>query len=198
MSSPVRPASVADVPVLAAVLADAFTDDPLMTWAFPGPERTARLAAMFGFLAQHRYVPPGACTLLEGDEAGALWLPTGFEDDGAFFEQHGEAFVGALEGDVERLLVLGEAMGETHPHDPHWYLLAIGVASSAQGRGLGSVLLAHTLAQVDERNEPAYLEATSARSRLLYERFGFEVLEERRAGDSPPFWPMWRAPKGAA
>jgi ribosomal protein S18 acetylase RimI-like enzyme len=198
MSSPVRSASAADVPVLASVLAGAFADDPLMTWAFPGPERPARLAAMFGFLAEHRYVPPGACTVLEGDEAVALWLPTGFEDDGEFFEEHGAAFIGALEGDVERLLVLGEAMGETHPHDPHWYLLAIGVAPGAQGRGLGSVLLAHTLAQADARGEPAYLEATSKRSRVLYERFGFEVVEERHAGDSPPFWPMWRAPRGSA
>jgi hypothetical protein len=33
---------------------------------------------------------------------------------------------------------------------------------------------------------------------VLYERFGFEVVQEVRADDSPPFWPMWRAPKGAA
>ncbi len=42
---------------------------------------------------------------------------------------------------------------------------------------------------------PAYLEATSPRSRALYERHGFEVTAELRAtADSPPMWAMWREP----
>ena len=52
----------------------------------------------------------------------------------------------------------------------------------------------HTLAIVDAEHAPAYLEATSSRSRVLYERFGFEAITELVVDDSPTFWPMWRRP----
>ncbi len=101
-----------------------------------------------------------------------------------------------MEGDLERSALIGSAMAEHHPHHAdHWYLMAIGVQPEAQGRGLGGVLLAHTLNQLDERGEAAYLEATSPRSRRLYERFGFEVAGEFAPDGGPPLWPMWREPR---
>lgn len=196
MDTTVRAATAADVAELADILGDAFEHDPLMVWAFDEPVRRRRVGALFGYLAEHGYVPRGACTLLPGGDGACLWLPAGHRLDRAtFWDEHGAGFVAALEGDLERMSAMGEAMAEAHPHDDHWYLLAIGIPPQAQGRGLGSVLLAHTLAQADERGEPAYLEATSPRSRALYERFGFEVTGELRVLDSPPVWPMWRPPK---
>jgi GNAT superfamily N-acetyltransferase len=65
----------------------------------------------------------------------------------------------------------------------------------AQGHGLGGALLAHTLRLADAAGEPAYLEASSTRSRVLYERHGFEVTGELSVDGSPPMWPMWRAPR---
>jgi hypothetical protein len=42
---------------------------------------------------------------------------------------------------------------------------------------------------------PAYLEASSARNRALYERHGFEVTEELSLPKGgPPIWLMWREP----
>ena len=115
--------------------------------------------------------------------------------DGEFWSANGSRFVTLLEGDVERLGSLSEQMDANHPHDrDHWYLMAIGVSPAAQGRRLGSALLAHTLAAADAAGAPAYLEATSPRSRALYERFGFEVLAEMRAPGGPPMWAMWRQP----
>ena len=53
------------------------------------------------------------------------------------------------------------------------------------------------LERCDTDRAPAYLEASSARSRGLYERNGFEAVEEcRYAEDGPPLWRMWREPKG--
>jgi hypothetical protein len=49
----------------------------------------------------------------------------------------------------------------------------------------------------DRRGEPAYLEATSPRNRALYERHGFEVVDELRTGDCPPLWGMWRKPNSS-
>jgi GNAT superfamily N-acetyltransferase len=69
----------------------------------------------------------------------------------------------------------------------------MGVVGGRQGAGLGSALLRHRLARADADGLPAYLEASSPRSRALYLRHGFEDLGEPvRVADSPPLYPMWR------
>ncbi|MCH8850635.1 MAG: GNAT family N-acetyltransferase, partial [Chloroflexi bacterium] len=73
-----------------------------------------------------------------------------------------------------------------------WYLAMIGVDPARQGLGLGSALLAHTLAEVDREAKPAYLEASSERSRDLYARHGFEVIGTIQVADSPTMFPMVR------
>ncbi len=189
-----RTITVDDHATAGEVLADAFDDDPVFSWVFPDRlTRPRLLQAMFGFLAEHQYLAYGES--VAADDAVALWQPPGAPSDDEFWVDHGEAFSLALDGHMDRLGLLGVAMGEHHPTDPHWYLLAIGVRPAAQGRGLGGELLAHTLAKVDAGGHPAYLEASSRRSRLLYERHGFEVLAEFTVEDSPPMWPMWRAPR---
>lgn len=193
MPSP-RPAGPDDLDTVASVLADAFTDDPLMEWAFPDDAARPRLLhAMFTLLAEHRYLPMGDSVV---DTAGAasLWQPPSPEGGGddAFWEHHGGDFAAALDGQVERIATIGVAMADHHPPEPHWYLLAVGTQPAVQGRGLGGALLGHTLARVDEAREIAYLEASSPRSRALYERHGFEVTGELTVEDSPPVWPMVR------
>ena len=195
MDTTVRAATTTDLADVADVLTAAFFDDPLMAWAFDDAVRERRLHAMWSFFGARAYLPAGASTVLPGGDGAALWLPPGTELGDEFWAEHGEGFVTALEGDLARLSALGEAMAAHHPHDDHWYLLAIGATPAAQGRGVGSALLAHTLALADERGEPAYLEATSPRSRVLYARFGFEVQAEFNALDGPPVWAMWRPPQ---
>lgn len=189
-----RPATAGDLPTVAAVLADAFADDPVMAWAFPdGTARPRLLQGMFGYLAEHLYLPAGGSTVAA--EAAALWMPPGMSAPEDFWAEHGAGFAAAVEGQVERLGTLAEQMRAHHPDDPHWYLLALGVRPAAQGRGLGSQLLAVTLAAADEERMPAYLEATSARSRALYERHGFEAQAQFGVTGSPPLWAMWRPPR---
>ena len=51
------------------------------------------------------------------------------------------------------------------------------------------------LERCDDEKLPAYLEATSPRTRALYERHGFEVTGQFSAGhESLPAWRMWRTP----
>jgi hypothetical protein len=55
------------------------------------------------------------------------------------------------------------------------------------------------LERCDRKQLPAYLEASSPRNRALYERHGFNVVEEiRMAKSSPPMWRMWREPRSAS
>jgi GNAT superfamily N-acetyltransferase len=189
-----RPATVDDVAVTAAVLADAFYDDPVFRFLFPDDSERPRLAqAMFTMLGEHVYLPLGEC-LVAGD-AAAYWEPPAAPANDDFWVDHGDAFVAALEGQVERLVALGVAMDAHHPSDPCWYLSLLGVRPSAQGRGLGGRLLTHKLQQIDAVGGAAYLEASSPRNKLLYERHGFELLEEFRAEGGPPMYAMWRAPR---
>lgn len=192
--SELRTATTEDHEAFGAVLADAFTDDPIEMWLFPDRATRPRLIqGMFGYLARHQYLPLGASVV--SPDAVALWEPAGADVGDEFWIEHGEAFSTAVEGQLERLATLGVAMAEYHPKDDCWYLLAIGVRPGAQGGGLGSRLLDHTLEQIDAAHEAAYLEASSRRSRLLYERHGFEVMGEFTVEDSPPLWPMWREPR---
>ena len=143
-----RPATVDDVALSAAVLADAFFDDPVFRFLFPDDSERPRLAqAMFTMLGEHVYLPLGEC--LVATDAAAYWEPPGAPGNDDFWVDHGEAFVAALDGQVERLVALSTAMDAHHPSDPCWYLSLLGVRPSAQGRGLGGRLLTHKLEQID-------------------------------------------------
>jgi ribosomal protein S18 acetylase RimI-like enzyme len=192
----VRSAQSEDLDVIVGILTESFFEDPVMCWAFEESVRPRRLDVMWRVMAKHGYIPAGAATVLPGGDGAALWMPPGRSLDDAFWSEHASEFVGGLEGDLDRISQLGDVMNASHPTVEHWYLLAIGIHPHAQGRGLGGTLLAHTLARADAARQPAYLEATSTRSRALYERFGFEVTGEIRPGDGPPLWCMWREPNG--
>lgn len=191
-----RTATDADLDGFVATLTSSFHHDPVMSWSYPDPEvRPRRLATLWRFFARELYLPGGHCTTLPDHDAVAMWNRDGSPDRDEFWAEHGPAFFAEMEGDLERSSLIGAAMAEHHPHHAdHWYLMAIGVRPEAQGRGLGGVLLAHTLTQLDELGEAAYLEATSPRSRRFYERFGFEVTGEFAPEGGPPLWPMWREP----
>jgi len=83
-----------------------------------------------------------------------------------------------------------------HPRKPaHWYLAIMGVEPDSQGRGIGSKLMHPALETLDAQGVPAYLEASTVRSRALYERHGFVVTGEfNLPSDGPPLWQMWREP----
>jgi ribosomal protein S18 acetylase RimI-like enzyme len=198
MESAVRSATSSDLAAVSLALTESFYDDPVMAWAFEQSVRIKRLDAMWRFMAGVGYLPFDACTVLPEGDGAALWLPPGAHLDDAFWAQHLDTLMSAVEGDLERLGLFAAAQNEHHPSDDHWYLLAIGIRPEAQGRGLGGALLAHTLAIADERGEAAYLEATSSRSRALYARYGFEVTSEFNALDSPTVWGMWRPARATA
>jgi ribosomal protein S18 acetylase RimI-like enzyme len=83
-----------------------------------------------------------------------------------------------------------------HPRKPpHWYLAMMGVDPQWQGRGIGSKLMRPALETLDAEGTPAYLEASTPRSRALYERHGFVVTGEfNLPSGGPPLWQMWREP----
>ena len=191
----VRTAQADEADLVARTLAEAFTDDPVMSWAFPD-DRARRVGVMFRYVVPAIDLAKGVSTTVSDHDAVALWRRPGDDGDRGYWDRVGLQFATELDAPLDRMDELGRLMNAHHPHDrEHWYLPAIGVRPDAQGRGLGSVLLAHTLAIADAAGQPAYLEATSPRSRALYARFGFEELGEPFApAGGPPLGPMWRDP----
>jgi GNAT superfamily N-acetyltransferase len=57
-----------------------------------------------------------------------------------------------------------------------WYLSIVGVAPSAQGRGIGTRLIEPTLAQADEAGANCYLETFDSRNLRFYQRLGFSAV----------------------
>ncbi|MFD9948318.1 GNAT family N-acetyltransferase [Nonomuraea sp. NPDC059023] len=173
----VRRAEEADRRAVLDVLTEAFLNDPLVRWLGP-PESVQE------HYYRHLLTRPMAEAYLAGGRAGAaIWLtlPAGHTPE----EEPGGG---------ERLRALGEALAPRHPNrERHLYLPCMGVVTGRQGAGLGSAMLRHRLERADADALPAYLEASSARSRALYRRHGFEDLGEPvHVAGSPPLWPMWR------
>ena len=194
LGTAVRRTQREDAAAVSAVLTAAFDDDPVFRWLAPDDEtRPAVDRAFFDLVVEILAAHEDSWTT-EGEVAGAaLWVPYGRE---AMSEERGELF-GAQMAELyapyaDRVEQLSAAMAAVHPAEPHEYLWFLGVAPDRQGRGIGSRLLAPVLDRADRNGHPAYLEATSPRSRDLYARHGFVAATPIATPGGPPLWPMWR------
>lgn len=183
---------------LVAVLSAAFADDPVFTWIEPDPAaRRAVLPEVFaGLAAAFARHDATHVARVDGVTAGAaLWAPPGADavhpDDAPVLD---DALAGLAPSAVERFGACVEAFGAARPEEPAWYLGFLGAAPAHQGRGVGSALLRTVLDRCDRQGEPAFLEATSPRNRVLYERHGFRLLREIPLPEGPPGYAMWRRP----
>lgn len=177
-----------DVERLAAIIVAAFRSDPFVRWMLPddAPFEAAfrQVALRHAALAVEQRAAHHTSDYL----GAALWLPPGVEPSGG-----GDEFSAALPAARrESAFELFRLMQAAQPSEAHWHLRLLGVEPAAQGRGHGSELLRRTLAVCDAVHQAAFLEATSLRSRALYERHGFEVTAELQVADSPPLWAMLR------
>jgi ribosomal protein S18 acetylase RimI-like enzyme len=175
-----------------AVQVTAFVRDPIMRWLYPDAHDylthyPAFVAAFGGGAFEH-----DTAWQAGGFGGVSFWLPPNAEIDG---DAIGAVIQETVAPEIrEQSFPMLEQMEEHHIREPHWYLPMIGVEPSQQGRGLGSALLAHRLAECDAQGLPAYLESSNPANVPLYERHGFRVVAEIQSGDSPTAWPMLRAP----
>jgi ribosomal protein S18 acetylase RimI-like enzyme len=194
----VRRATSADVPALARMLARAFLDDPVASWAWR-PERL-RLGALERFQAVRLR------QLLAGEEVwtndeltcAALWAPPGrWHSSLRETAELVPSFVHPRLLMRMPMVALGwEKLERAHPHKPpHVYLALLGTEPDAQGRGLGSAVLAPVLEQCDSDGVGAYLESSKERNIDFYARHGFRVLGEIQLVRGPTMWKMWRDPR---
>jgi ribosomal protein S18 acetylase RimI-like enzyme len=195
-SPPVRHAGAAERSALAAVLARAFYDDPVMSWFFPDPARRARHNQRFFSMRLRQLLPHGETYTVDGELGAALWaVPDRWRLGPLESIRMAFALAPAL-GRRGLLISRGvETIEHAHPRTPHYYLAVLGTEPAAQGRGIGSALIRPMLESCDRDEVPAYLESSKERNIDFYARHGFRLTGEVRLPDGPPVWSMWRDPR---
>jgi GNAT superfamily N-acetyltransferase len=194
----VVPATRADLAGVADALADAFWDDPVMSWILREEgSRSRRLARLFGVQLRGHYLPLGTVWTTTDHAGGALWAPPGHAilPAGAIL-RHLPEMLRALGRHAVRAVRTLDHVERQHPKEPHWYLGVLGTRTAAQGRGIGSGLLLPVLDRCDAEGIPAYLESSKHSNIAFYRRHGFEVTGEIALPfGGPSVWPMWRDPR---
>ncbi|POX55588.1 GNAT family N-acetyltransferase [Streptomyces sp. Ru71] len=191
----IRRADAGDRDLVVRLLDEAFLDDPVSAWVFPGEEYRRRTHRRLMGAFTDIVLGEGWIDLSDDLAACALWLSVPGGEHG---EDEGPAELRqAVDPGNERVELIGRLTAGVHPGErAHLYLWMIGVAPERQGEGLGTALIEHVLQRCDREGLPAYLEASNVRSRALYERLGFAVMGDLDLPDGPRMWPMWREPRG--
>lgn len=194
----VRKAAADERSALTATMARAFDDDPIANWFAAQDRRRARRIYDFMDVAYKITGRHDEVYTTADIQGGAYWAPPGKWKMGMLQQmlllpamvrtctlKRVPAIMGGL-----------NAIEKKHPHEPHWYLLALGVEPDLQGRSLGTQLMRPVLERCDKEGVPAYLESSKERNVPLYERNGFKVTEEMVVPNGgPKIWLMWRDPQ---
>lgn len=182
-----------------SLLARAFDDDPLINFIVPqDASRERRIRAFMEMGLRRLTFPYGETYVTTAGDGVALWNPPGGRPHGLLSDLAllpGMIGATGLRG-LPRAMSAFSLAEKMHPHEPHYYLLAIGVDPARQGKGVGSSLLAPMVERCDRERVGAYLESSKERNVPLYERFGFKVRSVVEIpGGGPRIWPMWRDPR---
>jgi GNAT superfamily N-acetyltransferase len=187
----------ADIEVLGKLIADALHDDEVSRWLLPSPAIRRRIFPGYFALLVQRAMTGGLVFTTPGRAAAALWLPA--EDQpaapsGGYAEELTE-ITGPW---ASQFRVFDTVLDRHHPAGrAHHHLAILAVRPGQQSRGIGTGLLTAHHAWLDQHAMPAYLEASSTRTRDLYRRHGYQMRPGGpiRLPDGPPMWPMWREPR---
>lgn len=189
-----RAATWADAEPLSQTLARAFLDDPLTSFLLADEgARAAKLPRLFKLLFRLG-LPHGGCDVTGGYEAVALWRPPNqWEIPWWQYVINAGEFLGLFGvGGAGRVFEAMDVIEKRHPHEPHWYLQALGTDPAKQGKGYGGVVIRRQLAVADTASLPAYLESSKTSNIPIYQNFGFELTGEIDLPDGPTLYPMWR------
>lgn len=188
----------------AAVLTQAFLNDPAFAALWPDPTRRRRILTRFNESAVR--MAPLTGRVLETTPtvtAVSMWSPPG----------HTTTPLVALRSLPGRLRVR-TAMPRTQASrwldwqrrqdqrrhqlvpEPHWVLDVVGVQPDRQRFGLGAILVRHGLRRAADDHVPVYVETCTEANYAFYMKFGLELVEY--VADEPPMnlptWRMVRAP----
>lgn len=194
----IRPAGEGDHEAAAECLALAFTDDP--AWAHLLPDSGTRAEQLLLYFSteiaalapEHRQI-----WIADDGSGAAIWArPGAWRVPMRKTLSEAWPMTKIFKRRLPLALWTQLRLERHHPRGPrHWYLHYLGVEPRHQGRGIGGALMAPVLERCDREGQPAYLESSTDRSRVLYERNGFDLTGTfDMPASGPPIREMWREP----
>lgn len=176
-------------------LAKAFQNDPALSWIVPDAERRRmRLPMLFDILFKSD-LPTGMILKSAGDEAVSLWRAPDTADTGLLeLLRSIIPMIRVFGTGIGRGMAISNALDAHHPKGfSYWYLHFVGVEPGFQGRGWGGAIIRDGLARTAADGLPTYLETATPENVALYQRLGFDIIEEWNVPDGGPhFWSMLR------
>ena len=179
-----RSLTLADVEEAAQVIAQAFQNDPLITFMLPF--KSTRIRTLLRF-----FRPYGEINIRNGRGYGvggplqgvAYWEFPGQGSTSVSIRSLGKFLpllftmypIGVFRARV--VLEKTDALHAKYAAEPHYYLDNLGVLPSAQGKGYSSKLLRPILERADAQQVMAYTDTVAPTNVPFYEHFGFQCVE---------------------
>lgn len=178
---------------------DAFSKDPMFEYLFPQAENRKNKISRTFWKATLRYCQQLNHVYTTPEIKGvAAWIPPENFPLKIFRLLQLGLYKIPFQIGLKRLIKFAplfsllEKYHKLDMHQPHWYLLGLGVSSSCQGQGIGASLIQPILKKADEDGLPCYLETTTEAAVRFYQRNGFQIL---RVEEEPiKIWTMKREP----
>jgi ribosomal protein S18 acetylase RimI-like enzyme len=201
MLKEVRPTTHQSYQQAAQVLGRAFVDDPVSEAVYHNFSIERRIRALtVDFMAEVKLCVQKGYPLQVNEDgkviAAAVIYPPGAYPLAAFYQWMLliKSILGNGFYDIRDWMKWLEEVDKIHPSEPHYYLEYLGVEPEHQGKALGSTLMEHLIHTADEAQVGCYLENANPRNVPFYQRFGFEIVDEKKIIGLPA-WFMWRPPE---
>lgn len=165
-----------------------FSGDTLLRWIWETtPEYTKNFAAFSKYFAE--ICVENTCAWQIANFSGCLIAtpPSVKMDKTPAYKIIGETCPAEK---LEELNAISPPIEGYEPKEPYWYLSFVGVDPGMQGNGLGGKLVEFLLAEVERDPAPIYLESSNPKNVGLYQRYGFEILDQYSLQGRPTLTPM--------
>lgn len=192
----VRRADRDDRAAVIEVVAAAFARDP--AWTFLLGTDYDRLAPLFAGVLFDIRVGSGGVWVTSDRAAVAMWeelgdpgeqdVPT-IDGDGADLRELWKRYRGAADAPAwERLCEYERAIDAARPATPYRYLGVLATLPDRQGEGLATAVMAPEIERADRDGVDCFLETSTMRNRLFYEKRGFTGVVELHIASGPATW----------
>ncbi len=198
-ASPMNPSQVKPA---AEALARAFQEDPYYGYILPDAQRRRRIVPWifervlrYGLLYGKVYTTPAV-------EGAAIWLGPTNPVFGWWGAVRAGLFLMPLKmkrAEYRRIQLIDHAVDQIHMQTvtgPHWYLVALGVDPTCQGRRIGGALIQPVLEMAERENLACFLDTNLEKNLGFYGKHGFKVVGQEQPDPEGPYaWGMVRGGK---
>jgi GNAT superfamily N-acetyltransferase len=174
-----RPATTAEVGVVARCITLAFATDPVWEPALRRSDGRTDHHEPYWRLFVEGAMRFGSVRTTDRNEAVSVWLPPGGSELSAEQEQALDELLGAsldesARADIRTLYGRFDASRSGLPD--HYYLSLLATDPDHRGKGVGQALLAADLGTWDAAGVPSYLESTNPGNDHRYARAGYRPI----------------------